>query len=154
MTIKEILSMPAGSKIGGFIATVKTAKKCWKVGDTNWQSVLFMDATGEILADINIGLKYIPILRASQLQIHDAEIQAIEPVGRKLIVQKWMHVPAQNSVWQDDDAETWAAIRDIEIRSKIKCWLVTEWIGTTKRLTITDTEKGLIDSLVEYIKHG
>lgn len=162
MNIKEILLTPAGSKVGGFTATIKTAKKCWKVGDTNWQCVMFMDSTGEILADVNLGLKYIPLRQSTKLEIREADIQltdlpnklSMSATRHKLVIHKWLLVPELGSVWQDDDAESWAIMRDNEISGKCRYGLTAVWIGAVKRLAITPGEKQLINDLVEFVKHG
>ncbi len=163
MNIKDILAMPAGSKIGGFTVTVKTAKKCWKVEFNNWQAVLFMDSTGEILADVNLGLKYEPIHQSAQLQINEAEIQltdapnngklGMNSTRHKLVIHKWCLIPAQGFAWNDDDdAASWAAMRDDEINSKILCRLTERWLGVVKRFTIPDVEREGLKDLVRFVR--
>lgn len=164
MTIKELLQMPAGTKTGDFILTIKTAKKCWKVGEINWQSLLFMDGTGEILADVNLGKRYIPFHQSAQVQIVSAEIQltdqpnnnkiGLSATRHKLVVDKCSGIAPVQSVWQEDDAESWAAMREEEIAGKIRHGLTIAWIQSCKRLTITDAEKTMINNLVEFVKHG
>ncbi len=67
MTITQLLEMPIGQKTGGFLLTVKTAKKFWEVPNEQGQKVghkgqgrilhqqaILADETGEIIADIKI----------------------------------------------------------------------------------------------------
>ena len=67
MTIKQLLEMPIGQRTGGFLLTVKTAKKHWEVPNKEGQTVghkgqgrvlhqqaILTDETGEMIADIKI----------------------------------------------------------------------------------------------------
>lgn len=67
MTITQLLQMPIGQKTGGFLLTVKTAKKFWEVPNaegqlvghkgerrTMHQQAILTDDTGEMIADIKI----------------------------------------------------------------------------------------------------
>lgn len=67
MTIKQLLDMPIGQKTGGFLLTVKTAKKHWEVPNKDGQTVghkgqgrvlhqqaILTDETGDMIADIKI----------------------------------------------------------------------------------------------------
>lgn len=146
MDIKQILQMPIGQKLGGFVLAVKTAKKKWQIGD-NWvHQVLFVDSTGEILADVNIG-KYIPLQRGREYRVVVAEVQAEEKLGKKLYVDQFAAI---TQIGEPDNVMDFpAGESERVIKSKIKCWLVAACIQGGKQ--IEDISYDEIDELVEYI---
>jgi hypothetical protein len=149
-SIAEILQLPIGNQFGGIEKTVKTAKKSVQVGK-NWvQSVVLTDSTGDILADINCGNKYLPIVKGSLIRIIVTTVQSAES-GKKLYVSEWTQ-PSQTA------DEHYSLEEEIEagiIRSKIKCLLVSAKVRTgvdmeqLKQFASDPSLKEIIDEIVK-----
>ncbi len=119
MTIAQLLKMPVGTRIGGgFVLTIKTARKKTQVKN-NWiHTVTLFDETGEMEADVNIKT-YAPLIRSQEIKIIVAEIQQTRD-GIKLYVDQFAPVvevaePPMSGfeIQQADAAQV--------VRSKIKC---------------------------------
>lgn len=144
MNIQQLKEMPAGTRVGGFSLTIKTAKKKWQV-DGKWiHQVLVMDNTGEMLADVNI-VKNIPLQRAQTFRVIVSEIQAAEQ-GTKLCVDQFQ---LDTITEPDNIIDFVAGESDRTIKGKIKTWLVAACLqsGTPP----TKIDRIGVDDLVDYV---
>ncbi len=140
MDIAKIQKMPVGEKFGGgFTLTIKTAKKKTQVGEGWIHTVVFLDPTGEMLADVNIG-KLKPLTRGQPIKIIVAEIQKAE-VGTKMYVDQFERVgyigepPAADfEILQSDSVQV--------VRSKISCLLLAgKYGGGASDVQVLETSK-------------
>lgn len=139
--IKQILDMPIGQRLGGFVLTIKTAKKTWQINDVWYHQVLVMDETGEMWADFKIGT-YKPLHRGSAYRVIVAEVQHEEKHGKKLFVDQFapiVDIGEPSEPFYQGESER-------VVRSKIKCLLVAAYIQAGARIDETE-----INGLVEYI---
>ena len=144
MTIKQLLAMPIGEKVGGFDLTIKTAKKKWQIGSKWMHQVLAMDETGEMLVDVNIA-KNIPLQRAQTFWVIVSEIQDSEQ-GKKLYVDQFQLATVTEP---DNVMDFGLAESERVIKSKVKCWLVAGCLQGG--LLPTHIDKNEIDELVYYV---
>ena len=157
MTIKQLLAMPIGQKIGGFPLTIKTYKKCWEVEKCYWHQVICMDETGEMPVDVKIGAKYNPLRgRCQKFNVVVAEIQEAEYLGKdrkKLIVDQFM-IPSGIAEPPSNDEFYGTELPKI-VRGKIKCWAMGSLIergDDLKEVLIqlnTQEMSEIIDSVME-----
>lgn len=157
MKIIDILKMPIGQKLGGFVLTIKIAKKKWQVGKVWMHQVVLMDETGEMLADVRIG-GYLPLIAGNKIRIIVAEIQAVELPPKtkfhnrtKLYIDQFekltITVPeyeAQMGNVEDD----WDKVNRGKVRHGLCCAFIRS--NTANPLNI----KEQIEELVEYIMTG
>ncbi len=144
MTIAQLLSMPVDTKVGGFDVIVKTAKKKWQVGDKWIHQVLLMDETGEMLADVNIGINK-PMIRGQKFRVIVSEIQAAEK-GIKLYVDQFQI----ETITEPPDIMAFAENECTKVvTGKIKTWLVA---GCLQSGTPTnEVDKAAINSLADWV---
>ena len=150
ITIKDINEWPVGYKSGGFILTVKMAKKFWEApqpdgtlvghkgkGRIQIQQAVLTDSTGDLLADVKISSEEHgnhDVLRAGHLiRVIVSEVQVAyndrgkdpEP-GKKLYIDQYedyiMQEPHHgDSPWgPDDEAFAWTEARKEEVRGKVR----------------------------------
>ena len=168
-TIMEIKKLPVGTELKGFPLLIKTARAAFQDGDQKtWQEVVFMDASGEMLGHI-----FLPTVKnhdrrtggyqawksKTNLCIMQATVQTTEDHNRqdvKLIVTDCFDTATPLTYDQHEEltAEDWQRLHDEEIDSKIRCLLTVEWIGTAKRLTVSDAEREAIRGLVQFVRKG
>jgi hypothetical protein len=152
MTIKQLLAMPIGEKVGGFELSIKTFKKNFQVGKVWFQQVILMDTTGEMPADVNIGTKYNPIRgRASSIRIVVCEVQEAEYLGKdrkKLLVHECTFPTTTMAEWEEEQ-EAIEAKWNKEIEGKIRHGLVCSFVKAGKEI-----DKPAIEALVKYITTG
>jgi len=87
-TIKQLLDMSIGQKVGGFELTVKKyPSKMVEVGKKKIQPVTFIDETGEMIGDV-LSAKYGAIQKGYKIHITVGIIQNGEK-GKKLYVEQW-----------------------------------------------------------------
>jgi len=135
MTIIQLLAMPIGEKVGGgFPMAIKTFKKSWQVNKRWIQQIILMDETGEMPADVNLGL-HCNTLRGKigkEIRVVVAEIQNAEYLGndrKKLYIDQydydsWVGEPPS-------EAEEWQEMRTNEIKGKIRHGLSCSLMQTT-----------------------
>ena len=104
------------------------------------QQVLLMDKSGEILADVNVGKKYNP-LHHTVIKIIVAEVQegelANKPI-KKLYVDQWSYI----TVVGEPEGFCNPSAVELEVKSKIRCWLVAATI-----------QSGNVDYQTGYVKY-
>lgn len=133
LMIKELKAMAAQTQVKGFPLLIKTARKTFMDanGDT-WQEVVFMDSSGEmtghILLDIDKGC--VPWKSKTNICIMDGVIQDTDERKKetmKIIVTECFDAatPLTFDQGQDLQAEDWQRMREEEVKSKIRCWLVS-----------------------------
>lgn len=159
MTIKQLLEMPVGEKIGGgFVLTIKKTKKEVLLNGYYTHSVVLFDETGEMLADFKDpggkGARN-PMIKGWEVKIIVAEIQAAEPTKsgeavKKLYVDQFSVVTANVADQKvgyepGDDYPDWR----VTVRGKIRHGLVCSYIKAGKEIDKTKIEK-----LIEYIMEG
>ena len=95
---------------------------------------MLTDKTGDILADVNVGEKYLPLIRGSLIRIVVAEVQAAVPGRQKVETSKKLYVDqfsiptcTADEYMAEEEAvlEEWKVEAAKTVRSKIKCLLVT-----------------------------
>ena len=144
MTVKELLAMEIGAKTDEkFSLTIKHVKKRWPSGSFTIHQVILFDTTGEILTDV-VCTNNIPFTRASELQVVIGEIQAAE-AGKKLVVHEWR----QQSDTEPDRIDWHANEAEAEIRSKIRCWLVSAYLQSG-----TEPDKAEVLMWEEFVRTG
>ena len=150
MTIVQLLEMPIGQRTGGFLLTVKTAKKFWEVpnkdgvkvghkgtGRILHQQAILTDETGEIIADIKIlspehgnlcdAIKVGAIIRVvvCEIQIaYDKKGDTPEPNKKLFIDQFSAYIKedaGRESVWGPEGAEALAWQEARQEEVKGKC---------------------------------
>lgn len=150
-TIQQLRNMPLGSKTGGFVKTVKTAKKKWQVNGKWMHQVLLMDETGEMLADVNIGT-YSPLIAGQEIRIVVCEVQAAE-IGpfasdrTKLYVDQFAFT--ESPVTEPADTMNFTGESPNIIRGKIKTWLAAASLQSGK--TPQEVDRAGIESLVDWV---
>ena len=172
-TIAEIKKLPIGTELKGFPLLIKTARAAFTDGEKkNWQEVVFMDASGEMIGQILLpeskenaysGRSRIGVAASwkskTNLCIMQATIQMTEDRNRqdtKLVVTDCFDTatPLTYDQQQDLTADEWQRLHVEEIEGKIRHGLTIAWVQATKRLNITLPEKKMINELVEFVKHG
>jgi len=162
MNIEQLKQMPVGTKTGGgFKLAVKTIKKAWQIKDIWFQQIVLMDETGEILADVKLG-KNCNNLRGkigNEIKAVVCEIQDSEYMGKpckKLYIDQWDY-----DVFRGDPADMldpivkdYEIVKDAEIRSKIRCWLVAAAIQNGATIQPTENSKNWINAWVDYVMTG
>lgn len=156
MTIKQLLAMPVGEKVGGgFSLAVKTFKKSWQVNKKWIQQIILMDETGEMPADVNLGL-HCNTLRGKlgkEIKVVVAEIQNAEYLGsdrKKLYIDQYDY-----DVWVGEppsDAENWQVMKESEIKGKIRHGLCCAFIQSNTDNPLNIKEQ--INELTEFIMTG
>ena len=145
MVIKQLLEMPIGYRTGGFVLTVKTAKKRWQVtnlahhekGAVWMQQAVVTDETGDMLVDVKTNStehgNHAPLQVGQLIRVIICEIQTAydakginpEP-NKKLYIDQYedffiRHTPDKDSPWgPEDEAFEWAEARRREIEGKIR----------------------------------
>ena len=118
--------MPIGQGTGGYTLTIKTRKKKWQVGEIWWQQIILMDETGEIPADVKLGV-YKPLDGKIEIHIIVAEVQEAEYLGKdrkKLLVDQFS-IPTQTvDEFQSKQDEIDREVK-LVVESKVRCWLVS-----------------------------
>jgi len=148
-TISQIKDWPLGTPGGGgFLVTAKTAKKIWQVNGVWYQQACIMDATGEMLADFKLGKLRNPLHSGGEYRVIVCQVQAEEKQGKKLFVDQFEAL-TQTADEYDRDVHIAMDNREREIRSKIKCWLVSGCLQSGKNWK--DIDEWGIDQLVEFI---
>jgi len=151
-TIQQLKDMPVGQKCGGFDTFIKTYKKTWQSGKIWFHQIIIMDETGEMPADVKIGLKY-NTLRGGGNKIHVTvgEVQEAEYLGKdrkKLYIDQY-EIPTITTTEYfrelDEDEQKWDATN----RGKVRHWLVCSCIQAGKEIN-----KPEIEELIEYIMTG
>ena len=147
-TIVQIKSWPLGQKGGGFAVVIKTAGKTWQLPESQlWmQKTVIQDETGEMRADFFIRT-YSPIISGGQYHITIGIVQEDVKYGKKFYVDQFQTI-TQTADDYDRDVQIAMDNREREIRSKIKCWLVSAVEG---RRDVEDEDYPRIDRHVEYI---
>jgi len=168
-TIAEIKKLPVGTELRGFPLMIKTARKVFSVdGDKPCQEVVFIDFSGEMLGHILLPTvekrdqrtaNYVAWKSKTNLCIMQATIQATEDHNRqdvKLVVTECFNTATPLTYAQQDDltADEWQQLHDEEIAGKIRHGLTMTWVAATKRLSISDGERKLINDLVGFVKKG
>lgn len=147
MTIKQLLEMPVGEKIGGFVLTIKKTKKAVQLPNKNYiHTAVLFDSTGEMLADFkDPGGKgaYNPMIKGQEVKVIVAEIQQAE-AGTKLYVDQFSLVTSQDFE-PGNDYPDWR----VTVRGKIRHGLVCSYIKAGKKIDKTE-----INTLIEYIMEG
>jgi hypothetical protein len=145
MTIKQLLDMPIGDKVGGFMLVVKHAKKMSPQGSGWSQEVTLTDSTGDMLADVWRD-KYTKLVRNEELWITVCEVQSADTVtGKKLLVHEGHVVTASEPPINNQYAQkppNWDAIS----RGKVKHGLTCAYIQAN-----TPINKELIEELADWI---
>lgn len=160
MTIKELLTMKVGQKIGGgFILTVKKTKKSVQLANKRYiHTVVLFDSTGEMLADFRdpSPTEYNPIIKGRQVKIVVAEIQVADSTGRskvdqtgtKLFVSQY-NIPTisidEYEQGLSEEEERWDKIN----RGKVRHGLTCAYIHSGR-----EPDKGKILTLEEFIMTG
>ena len=147
ITIEQLKKMPIGYRTGGFIKTIKTAKKKWQV-DSKWMhQVLLTDETGDMLADVNIGT-YSPLIGGQEIRIIVCEIQETE-VRNVPTLKLYIDQFTMPSVTEPPDVMNFAGASPNVIRGKIKTWLVAGCLqsGTPP----AEVDRMGIESLVDWV---
>ena len=151
-TIKQLLAMPTGEKVGGFELSIKTFKKNFQVGDIWFQQVILMDTTGEMPADVNVGKQRNSLRgRAASLKIVVCEVQEAEYLGKdrkKLLVHEHTIPTITVGEWEEEQ-EAIETKWNKEIEGKIRHGLVCSFIKAGKEI-----DKPAIEALVKYIMTG
>ena len=152
MTIKQLLAMPIGEKVGGFELSIKTFKKTFQAGKLWFQQVILMDSTGEMPADVNVGTEYNPIRgRASSIRIVVCEVQEAEYLGKdrkKLLVHECTFPTVTVDEWEEEQ-EAIETKWNKETEGKIRHGLTCSFIKAGKEI-----DKPAIEALVKYIMTG
>jgi len=155
MTIKQLLDMPIGQKVGGFELTVKKyPSKMVEVGKKKIQPVTFIDETGEMVGDV-LNAKYGAIHKGYKIHITVGVIQNGEK-GKKLFVEQWW-IPSIT-------ADEYEAIKAKEFRqqvfdpeeeyivqSKVRMHVVCSILTTGN---FEDLDKEFINKWVDFIMTG
>jgi hypothetical protein len=151
-TIKQLLAMPIGEKVGGFELSIKTFKKNFQVGNIWFQQVILMDTTGEMPADINRGKAYSPVRgHGNKIRIVVCEVQEAEYLGKdrkKLLVHEHT-IPTTTMAEYEEEQEAIEAKWNKETEGKIRHGLVCSFIKAGKEIN-----KPMIETLVKYIMTG
>lgn len=149
-TIKQILEWPVGRKGGGFVLTVKIAKKFWEIPQADGaivghhddrrilvQQAILTDGTGDLLAElllcspehgnhrsVSVG-SMVRVIVCEVQQAYDAKGKDPKP-GKKLYIEQYedfvmKHVGRGEQPWgPNDDALEWDEYRKNEIRGKVR----------------------------------
>lgn len=158
-TIKNILEWPVGYKSGGFVFTVKTAKKRWENNDGTWyQRLMLSDGKDEILAEV-ITDGNIPIRRNTKIRVivcERIEIDINNKPAPALFIPEWRDDAP--TISEPDELDSWLIARKEEIKGKcrygIVCALIKRIQPGTPNLKLTKKHKEEIEELVEYIMSG
>lgn len=166
ITIKQLLEMKVGSKIGGgFVLTVKKTKKAVQLPNKHYiHTVVLFDSTSEMLADFKdpggAGV-YNPMKKGNEYKIIVAEIQQAEPqAGKKLWVDQFSVVRggSEPEVGYEpgDDYPDWRVTVRGKIRHGLVCAMIPkkEFGPHSNMLVLTDEDKKKIEELAEYIMEG
>ncbi len=149
MTIKQILDAEVGQKFGGIDVVIKTCKKLWQDADCQWiQQVVLFDKTGDVLADVKIGV-YEPLQRNSIMHIIVAEVQeGVLETGskthKKIYIDQFSRLTG--SIITGPELGNISEIADKITRSKIKHGLTCAYIQSGR-----EPDRIEIISLVEFI---
>jgi len=158
MKIEQILIQPIGQRFNAGILTIKTCKKMWEVDDVWYHQVVFMDDTGEIPADVNVGKKYNPLHRAWKVNVIIAELRDAEYLGkpRKVLYVEQYSIPttsiAEYEQGQDQMEDELKLIVEGKIRHGLVCSLIK-----AKEIAlepITPKSKNIINSMVDFVIKG
>jgi hypothetical protein len=164
MTIKQILAMPIGEKIGGgFPMDIKTFKKKWPMGKNTIQQIIIMDETGEMPIDVNLGPTCTNLRGkiGKEIKIIVAEVQGAEYLGKdrkKLYVDQFSY-----NVWTgdpgdiyDEERKEWDEHNEKQIRGRVRHGVSCAWISTWPEEfeEPNDTTKQIINAWVEFIMTG
>jgi len=121
MNIEQLLKMPVGQKTGGFLTTVKMAKKYWEVGKLGQkekgrvihQQAILVDETGEMVADIKINSpehgNHDSLKKGQIIQVIVCEIQSgyeqkgLNPESqKKLFIDQYVDYVSQEPMTADE----------------------------------------------------
>lgn len=148
MNIKQLLEMPVGQRTGGFLLTVKHAKKAWEItklghkepGRIWHQSAIFTDETGDMIGQVKIQSpehgNHKPLAVGMIIRVIVGEIQraydsqgpAPEP-DKKLYVDQYSEYIEQQpmkAAWGPDveEAIAWQEVRREEVKGKCRTLLI------------------------------
>ena len=162
MTIKQLLDMPVGQKVGGFELTVKKyPSKMVEVGKKKIQPVTFIDETGEMIGDV-LNAKYGAIHKGYKIHVTVGVIQNGEK-GKKLFVEQWW-VPSMTADEYEAKNEAKKAkefrqqVFDPEeeyiVQSKIRMHVGCSFIEAGVNLHEIDKWKKPINAWVDFILTG
>ena len=179
--IKDLKRMAAGTEVVGIALAIKVGRKAERDPDGSiWQSVVFIDSSGELpgrilLAD-NAELgehkdqagyrvwktkEHIVVMRG---QMQDADERKKET--EKLVVFECFDaVPPlsydQTQAWQSDDADEWREARKEEIRGKVRhgvsCAVIQGCMSNPQshgNLPLLEYNKASINAWVDFIITG
>lgn len=126
MKISQILMQPIGQRFNAGTLTIKTCKKTWQVDEIWYHQVIFMDNTGEIPADVQLG-KYLPFKRGQEVSLIICAVRESEYLGKPrktLFVEQYSIPTTSMDEFESRQDEIDKEVR-LTVRSKIKCWLVS-----------------------------
>jgi hypothetical protein len=151
-TIVDLLAMPIGQEIKGFIADTKTIKKKWLIGDKDrWvQQVVLTDKTGDILTDILLAKTPYgcdTIHRCARITVVSGQMQAAEK-GSKLFISEYK-IRTQTADEYTDEEQIWQDKWNVEVKGKIRHGVVCSYIKAGKPIN-----KPEIEALVKYVMEG
>lgn len=131
LMIKDLKSMAAGVEVKGLPLMIKTARKAFTDAEgTTYQEVVFMDASGEMTGHILID-EHVALWKSkTNICIMEGILQDTDErkkEGVKIVVFECFDAatPLTFDQGQDLQAEDWRKIREDEIKSKVRCWLVS-----------------------------
>jgi hypothetical protein len=154
--IKDLKKLPAETVISGVPLLIKTARPTfWDAEENGWQEVVFMDATGEITGHILLDpqetyeeiaknhphRKNIPpqvFLSKQRICVMKATMQETDERRKeamKIVITECFDLAVRLTFEQRQELteEEWQQFRQDEIKSKIRCWLVSASITGVKQ---------------------
>ena len=158
MTIKQLLDMPIGQKVGAFELTVKKyPSKMVEVGKKKIQPVTFIDETGEMVGDV-LNAKYGAIHKGYKIHITVGVIQNGEK-GKKLFVEQWWIPSITADEYEAIKAKEFRQqVFDPEeeyiVRSKVRMHVVCALIQSGNRIDYDAKTKKYINAWVDFILSG
>lgn len=158
MTIKQILEWPDGYRSGGFVLTVKTAKKITRVSDKEiYQDVMFTDGPDEIWGKLKLAQS--GILRNTPIRIIICERRTYNVNNNRvaaIYVEEWQDArPKMTADEYEDEMNAVKtehdAFQDKRIRGMVRHGLVCATIRKEGLRVIGELDKTIIRSLVDFI---
>jgi len=179
MNIKQLLEMPVGQRTGGFLLTVKHAKKAIEIthlghkesGRIWHQSTIFTDETGDMIGQVKTASpehgNHKPLAVGMLIRVVVGEIQtAYEGKGpnpepdKKLFVDQYAEYVEQvpeKCVWgpETEEALAWEEVNHRQVRGKCRTWYVSA-IRQGGGLFDPDSEKDKehVHKVVEFMVTG
>ena len=161
-TIKQLLDMSIGQKVGGFELTVKKyPSKMVEVGKKKIQPVTFIDETGEMIGDV-LSAKYGAIQKGYKIHITVGVIQNGE-TGKKLYVEQWwlpsITVDEYEAKREAEKAKEFRQqVFDPEeeyiIQSKVRMHVVCAFLADENIGELSPGLKATINAYVDFIMTG